>query len=97
MVTQIQTIEERAVFIDCNLINLAAQDLIKAFVELKQALDYAYEIIKLIKLSPSREATFLRIKREIGDVTSGTVRKMSPNRWTVRANSFLAIVKNYST
>ena len=98
VVTQIQKIEERAVFIHCNghLINLAAQDTIKFCVELKQALDYAYEIIKLIKLSPSREATFLKVKAEIGDVTSGTVRKLCPNRWTVRANSFYSIIKNYS-
>ena len=82
VVKQIQNIDKRAVFIHCNghIINLAAQDTINKSPWLKQALDYAFEIIKLIKL---REAIFGKVRGEIGDVkytSAGKIKMLCPTR-----------------
>ena len=67
--TQFKNVENRALFIWCNahLLNLATSDCLKNSLILKLALSNAIEIIKLIKLSPKREATFRRVKIEVGD------------------------------
>ena len=58
VVRKIQDIENRAVYIHCygHLLNLATSDCVKKSIILKDSLDIAYEISKLIKLSPKREA-----------------------------------------
>ena len=72
---------------------------------LKDTLDMAYENTKLINKSPEREAEFHRkqaefleqIKRDfhVYDMDLPTLKILGPTRWTVRAVSLSAILKNY--
>ena len=97
VVQKVQQIEPRAVFIHCNghLINLATSDSVKSSKILSEALSNAYEIEKLIKKSPKREARFNKLKEEIGS-TNTSIRAFSRTRWTVKANSIKSIIDNYS-
>ena len=68
--TRILEIEKRALYIHCNghLLNLTCGELIKLIKMLKDALSYAYEIIKLTRKSTRRDAIFHRILQELGEV-----------------------------
>ena len=67
----------------------------------------AYEITKRIRKSPRREAVFHRkqmallgqMERDfhVYDMDSPTLKILCPTRWTVRAASLSAILKNYGT
>ena len=96
VVKKFQEIENRAIYIHCfgHLVNLATGDCIRNNRILQDALDNAFEIIKLIKKSPKREAIFKRMKKEFGDTSTG-IRSLCPTRWTVKANSILSIIENY--
>ena len=97
VVAKIQEVEKRAVYIHCfgHLLNLATSDCVKNSKILKDSLDIAYEICKLVKLSPKREAKLESIKEQIGDTTP-SLRTFSHTRWTVRANSIKSILDNYT-
>ena len=89
--------EPRALFIHRygHSLSLAAADTIKKCNLLKSALEMAYEIIKLVKFSPRREALFENIKSQMLENSPG-IRILCPTRWTVRARSLQSIIKNYS-
>ena len=82
-------------------------DTIKNIPLLKDVLDIAYEITKLIKKSPKREAEFRKKQAEIvgqmehnlhvDDIDSPTLKILCPTRWTIRAASLSDILKNYGT
>ena len=57
-------------------------------------LDTVFEITKLIKKSPKREAMFQKVK---DDVTTGTpgIRILCPTRRTLRAEALSSISGNY--
>ena len=99
--TRICEEEPRAVYTHCygHSINLAASDAVKESKLMRDALDTIYEITKLIKYSPRREAIFFNLKQE-SDTSTGNpspgIRVLCPTRWTVRANSLASIVSNYS-
>ena len=76
-------------------LNLAVSDAIKGSKVMKSCLDTAYEITKLIKYSPRREAIFHALKNELSSSTCG-IRVLCPTRWTVRAESLASILSNYS-
>ena len=97
VVTKFQEIEPRAVYIHCNghLLNLATSDCVKDSTILKDTLSIAYEITKLVNLSPKRESKIEDIKMEIGD-TSSKIKTFSATRWTVRAKSIKSILDNYT-
>lgn len=61
---------------------------------LRDALDTAYEIIKLVKISPHRDATLHKIKQEMSERSPG-IRALCPMRWTVRADALWSITSNY--
>ena len=65
--TQITAEESRALYTHCyaHSLNLAVSDAIKQSKMCQGALDTAYEITKLIKFSPKRNAAFDRIKNEL--------------------------------
>lgn len=95
--TKIQNIEPRAVFTHCygHALNLSISDTIKHCSIMKDCLDTCYELIKLVKFSPKREAMLNLIKEETG-VDSVSLRTLCPTRWTVRAESLASILANYS-
>ena len=96
LATQIQRKEKRALYTHCygHALNLACNDTIKQILLMKNALDYAHEIVQFVKSSPKRFAIFNRLKEEIGDENIG-VRVLCNTRWTVRADSLESILNNY--
>lgn len=59
----------------------------------------AYEITKLIRFSPKRNAAFDRIKAEDRDddlISRVGIRSFCPTRWTVRGASIASILENYN-
>ena len=58
---------------------------------MRDALDTAYEIVKLVKKSPRRDATLQKIKQEMPESSPG-IRVLCPTRWTVRADALRSII-----
>ena len=82
--TKVLAANGSALFIHCygHSVNLAVQDAIKANKKMKDVLDTAYELTKLIKKSPKRESLLTSIKKEIQS-SSGGVRTLCPTRYGV--------------
>ena len=59
-------------------------------------LDIAFEITKLIKFSPKRNAAFDHIREESEEDSGMGIRKLCPTRWTVQGNSVDSIIRNYN-
>ena len=97
IVARMQAAEPRAVFTHCNghALNLACADTIKQCKLMRDALDTTYEITRLIKISPHRDAIFKRLEEEMGS-DSPRIRVLCPTRWTVRAEAFKSILDNFS-
>ena len=89
--------EPRALYLHCHghALNLAASDAIKKCKVTKDALDVCYEVCKLIKFSPKRNAQFDALKEELSPESSG-LRVLCPTRWTVRASSLKSLLLNYA-
>ena len=94
---KITKMEPRAVFTHCYVytLNLSVSDTVKRSPAMKDCLDTCFELVKLIKFSPKREAMLRELKEEIGSDAPG-VRTLCPTRWTVRAESLASIAANYS-
>ena len=94
--TQIAEKEPRAVFTHCfgHALNLGVSDTVKQSQLIKYCLDTCFELVKLVKFSPKREAMLRNIKEEIGSEALG-IRTLCPTRWTVRADSLGSIIANY--
>ena len=95
--TKIELIEPRAVFTHCfgHALNLGVADTIKQSPAMKDCLATCFEVVKLIKFSPKREALLRELKEEISSEAPG-VRTLCPTRWTVRAESLASIAANYN-
>ena len=94
---RITDLEKRAIYLHCygHSLNLACVDTMKNSKILKDCLEVAYEITKLIKYSPKREGIFRSLKESISPDSVG-IRVLCPTRWTVRAKSLDSIIVNYS-
>ena len=94
---QIISEEPRALFTHCygHALNLAASDSVKKCKVVKDAMDVTFEISKLIKYSPKRDAMFLKLKSELSPDSPG-FRVLCPTRWTVRADSLHSVLDNYT-
>lgn len=95
---RVSELEPRALFTHCfgHALSLAVSDTVKRSPIVKDCLDCCYEIVKLVKFSPKREAMLKEIKEESGADTSG-LRTLCPTRWTVRAASLASILINYES
>ena len=95
---QIASEESRALFIHCfaHSLNLAVADTIKQSKVCSDALEVAFEVTKLIKFSPKRNAVFDQIKSNEDENVGGSIRSFCPTRWTVRGNSISSIIDNYT-
>ena len=93
--TLISEEEPRAVYTHCygHVLNLACCDAVKGCKSMRDALDTSYEIIKLVKKSPRRDAILQRLKEQIPEESRG-IRVLSPTRWTVRAQALQGIIVN---
>ena len=94
---QLLTEEKCAIFSHCygHALNLAVGYTMKQSTVCSEALESAYEITKLIKYSPKRNAQFNKIASELkDDERSSGIRKFCPTRWTVRGESIGSILEN---
>ena len=103
---QIKNEESRALDIHCyaHSINLAVGDTMKSCPVLKDTIDNTYELTKLVKKSPKRDAKLRAIQ---GNTVSGeddeseevlknpTIKLFCHTRWTVRADCLKSIIKNF--
>ena len=83
--------KSRALYTHCygHSLNLAVADTVKQSKVCRDALDIAFEITRLIKFSPKRNAAFNRIKSSHQDDDYPTVgiRTFCHTRWTVRGDA----------
>ena len=75
-------------------LNLLLVILLKQSSVMKDCLDTCYEVVKLIKFSPKREAMLHDQKEECSSEAPG-VRILSLMRWTVHAKFVTRIIANY--
>lgn len=94
---RITDMEPRAVFTHCygHALNLSVGDTIKQSAAMRDCLDTCYELIKLIKFSPKREAMLRDLKEESSSDATPSIRTLCPTRWTVRADSLASVIANY--
>ena len=94
--TKILQAEPRAVYTHCygHALNLACSDTVKQCKVMRSALDIVYEITKLIKKLPRRQADLDRLKQQLATDSPG-IRILCPTRWTVRADALQSILLNY--
>ena len=73
--------EPRAVFTHCfgHSLNLGVSDTVKQSPLIKDCLDTCFELVKLVKFSPMREASLRNIKEEVGSGAHG-IRTLCPTR-----------------
>ena len=94
--TQIAREEKCAVYTHCyaHSLNLAVGNIIKRSKICDDALDVAFEITKLVKFSPKRNAAFDCIKAEVVEENgfASGIRTFCPTRWTVWGNSIGSIL-----
>ena len=92
----------------CHALNLAVGGTVKNVPLLKETLEDAYELTKLIKYSPKRQAALKNIQKQLkienlklpvgGNTDAETfsrLRLFCPTRWVVRAKSLHSIYNNY--
>ena len=97
--TQIIKEEKRAVYTHCyaHALNIAIGVTIKRSKVCCDALDVAFEISKLIKFSPKRNAAFDQIKIDNANEleSSAGIQAFCPTRWTVRGKAVASILDNF--
>ena len=80
-------------------LNLAVADTVKQSKVCRDALDIAFEITRLIKFSPKRNAAFDSFKSSNEDDGYPSVigiRNLCYTRWTVRGDAIESILVNYN-
>ena len=77
-------------------VNLCLQEVARKVCCIKEGLNFAMEVIQLIKLSPKRQAVFESIQSQ-QDSPNSSIRSLCPTRWTMRTGAMQAIVMNYET
>ena len=98
--TRLLAEEKRAVYTHCfgHALNLAVGTTMKQSKLCCEAMEVAFEVSKLIKFSPKRDAAFDRIKANESDdlISSIGIRSFCPTGWTVRGASISSILENYN-
>ena len=80
---RIEELEPRAVFLHCygHALNLSVGDTIKQSSTMGDCLDTCFELVKLIKFSPKREAMLHELKEQNGDDdNTPNIRTLCPTR-----------------
>ena len=92
VVTQIQQVEPRAVYLHCmgHNLNLAVQETCRSITIMRDAFDTVLELSKLFKYRAKKKAMLLKLKSVLSPQSPG-VKPLCPTRWTVRAESLQSI------
>jgi len=92
--------ESRAIYMHYygHALNLAVGDCMKSSKVCKDTLDTLFEITRLVKFSPKRNAAFerIRLSNQDDDSTIG-IRTFCHTRWTVRGDAIESILINYNS
>ena len=77
-------------------INLSVQQVAHKVKSIKEGLNFAMDMIQLIKLSPKREVVLEKVKQQ-QELSSNAskVKSLCPTRWTARTGAMQAIIDNY--
>ena len=96
--TRISNEEPRAVYSHCygHALNLAVSDVFKGIPVLRDMMDTAFELTKLVKLSPKRETAFKKLQVKLDFKNSVKISAFSYTRWTVRGQALKNILLNYT-
>ena len=100
---QISAENPKCLFVHCyaHSLNLAVQDMVKTSNTIKDCLNISYEVTKLIRFSPKRDAKLAAIQEEdcynVDDEKShyAKIRLFCATRWTVKAATLGSIIANY--
>ena len=108
VVVQIKKEEKRALYSHCygHLLNLAVGDAMKGSKVLKDTIDTTFELTKLVKKSPKRNAKLISLQTIVDeDATSDddisvlikapTITLFCPTRWTVRGKCLSSVIENF--
>ena len=86
----------------CHSSSLPMKNLFSAIDFLSKFQELTFDILKLIKFSPTRENVLKKIKKSAPSdlmwdnlVEAGKVIQWNPTRWKENKRSFMSIVKNY--
>ena len=104
VVVQIKKEQQRKLYSHCyaHSLNLAVGDTMKSSNVLQDTIDTTFELTKLIKFSPERDAVLRKLQSRINNedafedfVKPPRVTLFCPTRWTVRADCLNAVIENY--
>ena len=96
MAKQFSDEKPRTIFTHCygHALNLEVGNTVKKFKLMRSCLGAVFEITKLIKKSPKRDAIFQKLKHDLAtDTPSFCV--LCPTRWTVCTASPQSMLDNY--
>ena len=76
-------------------INLSVQKVAHDVKSIKEGLNFAMDMIQLIKLSPKRECVLENVQRQQESSGGSKIKSLCPTRWTARTGAMQAIINNY--
>ena len=76
-------------------VNLTLQAVARAVRSTKEALNFAMDVIQLIKYSSKRQMILESIQHQQDSSATSGIRTLCPTQWMVRARALLAILNNY--
>ena len=76
---------------------MSLQEVARCSKSVKEALNFAMDVIQLIKYSPKRQVVFENVQKQQEFPSLSGIRTLCPTRWTVRTGAFEAILRNYET
>ena len=93
--TQLNLLNGKCLFTHCygHVLNIAVGDVIRNFKDLKEMFSTAYEICKLVKKSPKRNARPDQIRNSTKHESKG-IQTLCPTRSTVRGDGLTEFIDN---
>ena len=104
----IKNTERRALYTHCyaHSLNLAVGDTMNACPILKDTIDTTYELTKLVKMSPKRDAKLKSLQEEQQNsepddldewIKDPSIKLFCHTRWTVRRECLRSVIANFDT
>ena len=92
-----EDVNAAAMSIHClvHCINLTLQEVARAVRSIKEALNFAMDVIQSIKYSPKQQMIFETIQHQQDSSTTSGIRTLCPTRWAVHAGALQANLNNY--
>ena len=78
------------------LLRLGMQQVAHKVKSIKEGLNFAMDLIQLIKLSPKREVILENVQKKQESKSGSRVKSLCPTRWTARTGAMQTIINNYT-